>query len=200
MNALISTLADLSSAKLTAYYAPPPAGAPTTQPSTDPSVYSNPDFLKQMNAQTLEKYAVDVPNRNAADRYDFLAKQWEQNKSTSLPAPPQYVRFDPGAFDQWWSELQANPGENAPPLFFIKPVPQPPAPQIVAAGAPPPPPATDGPIGAPVPGNPNVFNPSSADNYPDGYPYAGPTGVYQKHVYSNPFTADQTRVIWIKIA
>lgn len=201
MNTLVSTLADLSSAKLTAYYAPPPAGVPTAQPSTNPNVYTNPDYMKQLNAQALEKYAVDVPNLNAFNRYDYLCKQWEQNKSASLPPPPQYVRFDQGAFDQWWDQLNANMGSDAPPLYFIKPAQPLPAPLIVAAGSPPPPPpATDGPIGTPVPSNPRVFNPSSTDNFADGYVYAGSTGVYQKHIYTNPFTADQTRVIWIQLS
>jgi hypothetical protein len=60
-------------------------------------------------------------------------------------------------------------------------------------------PATDGPIGSPAPNNPGVFNPSAADKFPDGYIYAGPTGVYQKHIYSNPFTAGQVRIIWIAL-
>lgn len=201
MDTLTSTLADLTAAKLTAYYAPPPPGVPTMAPSTDPSVYmGDPNYLKQLNAQFLQKYAVDVPNINTANRYDYACKQWEQNgKSAALPTPPAYCVFEQKAFDQWWATYTSNLAQNAPPLFFIKPATLPPAPVIVEQGAPPPPPATDGPIGAPVPGNPGVFNPSAADVFPDGWVYVGPAGVFQKHVYANPFTANHTRVIWIAL-
>lgn len=202
MTQLISTLADLTAAKLIAYYPPPAPGVPVVAASTDPAVYaSNAGYLQQLNAQSLQKYAVDVPNANVAQRFAFACATWEQNgKSPTLPAPPAYNVFAQQAFDQWWAQYTANLGD-APPLFFIKPAPLPLAPIIIPAGATviAPQPATDGPIGDPVPNNPGVFNPSATDTYPDGYVYAGPTGIYQKHVYSNPFTAGQSRVIWIQL-
>lgn len=208
MTPLTSTIADLTAAKLTAYYPPPTPGVPIVQPSTDPTVYAqDPSYIKHLNEQCYQKYVVDVPNQWEADRYSFRCKQWEMNKSGYLPAPPAYVVFDANAFDQWWEQYNATMqtssqtyGQNAPPLFFVKPAPLPPTPVILQPTAPPPPPApSDGPIGSPVPNNPGVFNPSSNDNYPDGYVYAGPTGIYQKHVYSNPFTAGNIRVIWIAL-
>lgn len=200
--ALTSTLKALTAAQLVGNYPPPTPGQPIVAPSTDPSVYmGDPNYLKQLNAQFFQKYAVDVPNQNALNRYDFACKQWEQSgKPAMLPPPPTYLVFDQRAFDQWWDQYNANRGQNAPPLYFIKPAPLPPAPVIVAEDAKPPAqPALDGPIGAAVPANPGVFNPSSSDKFPDGWIYAGPTGVYQKHVYSNPFTADQTRVLWVQL-
>lgn len=199
---LISTLADLTAAKLIAYYPPPPPGIPLVSPSTDPNVYlGNPNYLKQLNAQSFHKYAVDVPNANLAARFDFLCKTWEMNgKQLPLPAPPAYSVFDEEAFDQWWAQFNMNLAD-APEFYFIKPAALPSAPVIVAEGAPPPPPpAFDGPIGEPIAGNPGVFAPSSTDKYPDGYIYVGPTGVYQKHVYRNPFTSGYVRVVWISLS
>ncbi|MGA2598775.1 MAG: hypothetical protein ABSH09_17505 [Bryobacteraceae bacterium] len=201
MTPLTSTLADLTAAKLIAYYPPPPPGVPIVSASTNPSVYaSDPTYLEQLNAQSLQKYAVDVPNTNVAATFSFACNTWEQNgKSPTLPAPPAYSVFDSQAFNQWWAQYATNLG-TAPPLFFIKPAPLPPAPVILPAGMPPPPPPSyDGPIGAPVPNNPGVFNDSPNDPFPDGYVYSGPTGIYQKHVYSNPFTPGNTRVIWISL-
>ena len=208
MTILTSTLADLNAAKLSLYYAAPPPGVPMVEPSTDPHVYvDDPSYIKHLNEQAYQKYAVDVPNRYEADRFNFRAKQWEANKSATSIPKPSFVIFDATGFDLWWTMLLATytagsstQGENAPPLFFVKPAPLPPDPVIVAADMPaPPPPATDGPIGSPVPNNPGVFTPSSTDIYPDGYVYAGVTGIYQKHIYSNPFTANQVRVIWIAL-
>jgi hypothetical protein len=196
MTPLTSTLADLTAAKLIAYYPPPPPGVPIVSASTNPSVYaSDPTYLEQLNAQSLQKYAVDVPNTNVAATFSFACNTWEQNgKSPTLPAPPAYSVFDSQAFNQWWAQYATNLG-TAPHLFFIKP-----APVILPAGMPPPPPPSyDGPIGAPVPNNPGVFNDSPNDPFPDGYVYSGPTGIYQKHVYSNPFTPGNTRVIWISL-
>jgi hypothetical protein len=206
MTILTSTLADLTAAKLTSYYAKPLEGVPIVQPSTDPTVYvQDPNYIKNLNKQAYQKYAVDVPNQYEADRFNFRAKQWEANKSATNIPKPSFLIFDSDAFDRWWTILNltytdGSPtrGDNAPPLFFVKPALLPPDPVILAAGAPPPPPpATDGPIGSPVPFNPGVFNPSATDTFPDGYVYAGVTGIYQKHVYSNPFTAGNVRIIWI---
>lgn len=208
MTPLTSTLADLTAAKLVSYYPPPAPGVPIVQPSTDPAVYvQDPSYIKHLNEQCYQKYAVDVPNQWEADRFNFRAKQWEMSKSAFLPAPPKYVFFDANAFDQWWAQYNATMdqfsavyGQNAPALFFVKPAPLPPDPVILQAAAPPPPaPAMDGPIGAPVPYNAGVFNPSSTDSYPDGYIYAGPTGIYQKHIYNNPFTAGNVRVLWVAL-
>lgn len=209
MQPLTSTLADLTAAKLTAYYTPPPPGTVLVQPSADPTVYvQDPSYIKHLNQQAYQKYAVDVPNQYEADRFNFRCKQWESAKSaTSIPRP-SFLIFDGDAFDRWWAMLQETyapgsptQGDNAPPLFFVKPAPLPPDPVITPEGSTPnaPPVLTDGPIGAPVPNNPGVFLPSAIDNAGDGALYAGPTGIYQKHVYSNPFTAGQTRVVWIAL-
>ena len=207
MTPLTSTLADLTAAKLVAYYPVPTPGVPIISGSTDPAVYvQDPNYIKELNRQSYHKYAVDVPNQYAHDRLDFAARQWEANKSaTNLPKPgvspvPAYVVFDDSAFDQWWAQYSANPGQDAPLLYFVKPAPLPPDPVILNTPTPAPTvAATDGPIGAPVPNNPGVFNSSASDNYPDGYVYAGPTGIYQKHVFTNPFTAGNTRIIWIAL-
>lgn len=193
---LTSTLSDLTCAKLEAYYIPPTPGNGTPSGAG----LNSPDIIKQNNAIALQRYAVDQPNASALARYDFACKTWAQAKTSTLPTAPAYLVFDANAFDQWWAQLEANTGADAPPLFFIKPASLPPPPVILDPTVPPPPPALDGPIGAAVPGNPGVFNPSASDNFPDGYIYAGLTGVYQKHVYSNPFTAGQSRVIWVKLA
>ncbi len=216
--ALTSTLDALTAAQLIAYYQPPaPLSTVLQQPSTDPAVYMmDPDYIKLLNKQMYWKYAVDVPNGYAASDFAWRCKTWEMGaaatnadgststkKSLFLPAPPSYVYFDQNAFDQWWTQLQGDrTAQEAPPLFFVKPYPNPPSPVIISASAPPPPaPAVDGPIGAAVPNNPGVFQTAGApaDNFPDGYIYAGPTGVYQKHIYSNPFTAGNTRVIWVEL-
>ncbi len=211
---LTSTLADLTAAKLIAYYpAPAPLAGPLQVPSTDPAVYAaDTSYLMLLNEQAYWKYGVDVPNVQIANNYAGACTRWEQTldpltgqKSPTLPAPPSYLVFDEAAFGQWWAQYCSNPGQDAPPLFFIKPAPLPPAPVILAPGAPPPPatvPSIDGPIGPAVPNNPGVFTPSSADNnstYPDGYIYAGPTGIYQKHIYNNPFTTGNVRIIWIAL-
>ena len=215
---LTSTLDTLTAAKLIAYYPPPaPLSTVLQQPSKDPSVYmQDPDYIKLLNKQMYWKYAVDVPNAYAASDFAWRCKTWETGspttnpdgttslkKSPFLPAPPSYVVFDENAFNQWWMQLQSDrTAQEAPPLYFVKPAPLPSPPVMVAADAPPPPPPTnDGPIGAAVPNNPGVFNSAGAavDNYPDGYIYAGPTGVYQKHIYSNPLAAGNTRVIWVQL-
>jgi hypothetical protein len=198
---LTSTLADLTAAKLIAYYPAPAPGVPLVAASTDPATYAgDPSYLKQLNGQALEKYAVDLPNANTAARFDLACKLWETNgKSMTLPTPPAYVAFDAQAFDQWWAQYTAVLGD-APPLYFIKPALLPLPPVILPAGMPPPPPpAYDGPVGFAAPNNPGVYNPSANDHYPDGYVYAGPTGIYQKHVYSNPFTVGNARVIWVAL-
>ena len=199
---LTSTVQDLTAAKLIAYYPPP---APIPWPSAQPATVQTTE-IEQQNAAAMQHYAVDVRNANVLADYTTAANNWQTNKvlepAAPLPTPPQYVYFDGGAFTQWWADYQATigTGNNAPPLYFIKPFPNPPDPVILAAGAVTiAVPALDGPIGAAVPGNPGVFTPSASDNFPDGYVYGGPTGVYQKHVYSNPFTVGQTRVIWVKL-
>lgn len=201
MAPLTCTLAELTAAKLIAYYPPPPVGVPMVAPSTDPNVYlGDPNYLKQLNEQSFHKYAVDVPNANTAARFDFACKSWEMNgKHLPLPAPPSYSVFDEAAFDQWWAQFTANLGEP-PQFYFIKPAPLPPPPVIVPEGSHPAAPAYDGPIGEAVPGNPGVFTPSAADTYPDGYIYAGPTGTYQKHIYRNPFTPGYVRIVWIALS
>jgi hypothetical protein len=208
---LISSLQALTAAQLIDYYPPPaPLSTVLQQPSTDPAVYrDNPDYIKFLNEQTYWKYAVDVPNRWTADRFNFACKQWEQadrtaaGKSPFLPAPPAYVVFDVDAFNQWWTQLVPalqGTGE-APPLFFIKPAALPPPPVILPAGItvpPPPPPATDGPVGAAIPNLPGMFDPGPGDKFPDGYVYAGPTGVYQKHFFGS--IANNVRAVWIALA
>lgn len=211
MTPLTSTLADLTAAELIAYYPVPAPGITLVQPSTDPSVYvQDPSYIKSLNEQSYQTYAVDVPNQDEANQFAFLAKQWEANKSATAIPKPSFLIFDGNAFDSWWTMLnatytQGSPtyGQNAPPLFFVKPAPLPPDPVILPAGtasAPVPPPATDGPIGAPAPNNPGVFYSAGAtDTFPDGYIYTGPTGIYQKHIYSNPFTAGQVLIIWVAL-
>ena len=181
---LTSTVQDLTAAKLIAYYPPP---APIPWPSAQPATVQATE-IEQQNAAAMQHYAVDVRNANLLADYTTAANNWQTNKvlepAAPLPTPPQYVYFDGGAFTQWWADYQATigTGNNAPPLYFIKPFPNPPDPVILAAGAVTiAVPALDGPIGAAVPGNPGVFTPSASDNFPDGYVYGGPTGVYQKH-------------------
>src|SRR5690349_9529482 len=157
---LTSTLQALTAQQLIDYYPPPaPLSTVLQQPSTDPAVYrDNPDYIKFLNEQAYWRYAVDVPNRYAADRFSFACKQWEmgtrdpngqsQGKFPFLPTPPAYVVFDVDAFNQWWAQYSAKWGD-APPMYFVKPAPLPPAPVIVSPNAPPPPPPNlDGPIGA----------------------------------------------------
>lgn len=203
MTPLTSTIADLTAAKLIAYVPPPAPGIALVAPSTDAALYmANPSYLKQLNQQAFQRYAVDQPNANAAARFDFASKTWEQSgkNPTAIPQWPVYSYLDQRAFDEWWNAVNSNLGQDAPPLFFIKLLPVPPPVQLVATDAPPaPPPAYDGPVGAPVPNNPGVFNAASGDRYPDGYIYAGPTGIYQKHVYSNPFTSGNVRIIWMEL-
>ena len=205
---LISSLQALTAQQLIDYYPPPtPLSIVLQQPSNDPAVFrDNPDYIKFLNEQTYWKYAVDVPNRNAADNFSFRSKQWEQaqgGKTPFLPAPPAYVVFDIDAFNQWWTLLvptQQTTGE-APPLFFVKPATLPPPPVILPAGItapPPPPPATDGPVGAAIPNLPAMFDPAPGDKFPDGYVYAGPTGVYQKHFFGS--IANNVRAVWIALA
>lgn len=208
---LTSTLADLTCPKLEAYYAPPAPLTSFAPGSTDPAVFvQDPNYIKQQNRQNYHRYAVDVPNKWIGDRFDFTCKQWEsaKPKSVFLPAPPKYLVFDENAFESWWALVLATKdiqsqtfGDDAPPLFFVKPAQLPPDLVILGANSTAPAaPATDGPIGAAVPNNPGVFNSAGdADKFPDGYIYAGPTGIYQKHIYNNPFTAGQTRVIWIAL-
>lgn len=208
---LTSTLAALTCPQLEAYYTVPAPLGTIVAGSTDPAVFATETYIEQQNAQQYHRYAVDVPNTNTANQYDFTCRTWQSAtpRSSYLPVPPAYVVFDGNAFHTWFTMLNATYtngsaafGQAAPPLFFVKPAPLPADPIILAAGVTVAPVAvvTDGPIGAAVANNPGVFNSAGAsDTFADGYVYLGVTGVYQKHIYSNPFTAGLTRVIWIKL-
>ena len=139
MTPLTSTIADLTAAKLIAYVPPPTPGIPLVAPSTDAAVYmANPSYLKQLNQQAFQRYAIDQPNANAAARFDFACKTWEQSgkNPTAIPQWPVYSYLDQRAFDEWWNVLNSNLGQDAPPLFFIKLLPAPPPVQLVAADRP----------------------------------------------------------------
>lgn len=214
MEPLQSTLADLTEDKLVNWAKAGMPIAPQFNPatiSTDPSVYRGDGYIKALNLTQfigiIYGGGIDGKllgtNQKALQALQSAAHEFAQHKDTNpVPLPPNYNIVDLAAFDQWWAQYEANMGQDAPPLFFIKPAPKLPPVQIITAGTPAPQTsATDGPIGAPVPNNPGVFNSSGAgDNFPDGYLYAGPTGIYQKHIYSNPFTAGNTRIIWSKLA
>lgn len=213
MEPLQTTRTDLTEDKLNSYAKAgmpiPPQFSPATV-STDPSVFRGDGYIKALNLTQFIGivYGGGIDgkllgtNQKALQAFEFQSHEFAEHKDTAaVPVMPKYNIVDLAAFDQWWAQYEANMGQDAPPLFFIKPAPALPAVQLVSADAPAPvPAATDGPIGAAVTNNPGVFNSSgSGDTYPDGYLYPGPTGIYQKHIYNSPFTAGSTRVIWIKL-
>jgi hypothetical protein len=219
---LITTLADLNATVLFAYVsgAVPSRGTILQPPSTDSSVFAgNTNYLHLLNKQAAQRYQVDVPNSLALDGgtinggdgkggFMLTATNWDNfGRKIGQPPPgapggaawPSFLAFDSAAFDMWDSMRMANPSAEPPPEFYIKNAGFIPPLQLVAE-APAAAPALDGPIGLPVPNNPGVYNPSSLDGqqYPNNYVYTGPTGVYQKHIFNDPFAPNQTRVIWIK--
>ena len=118
MTPLTSTLADLTAAKLIAYYPPPAPGVPIAHGIHQPAVYaSDPTYFGATQRAVLQKYAVDVPDTNIAATFSFACNTWEQNgKSPTLPAPPAYSVFDPQAFNQWWAQY-ARPRRRSAPVF-----------------------------------------------------------------------------------
>lgn len=141
---------------------------------------------------------------NAVHEISEHGKDW--TTLPGWPTPwPHYDTVDLAKFDLWWTVT--NLGGTDPsravngdiPKFFVVPAAPLPAIVILPADGKTSPPQSDGPIGPAVPNNPGVFTSSGNDSYPDGYMYVGKTGIYQKHIYSNPFTADETRVIWIQL-
>lgn len=189
---LTSTLANLTAAQLDAYYAPPADIVPITQPATDPAVYSSPNYIKNLNEQFFEQYAVDVPNQAAYQAYEYSVSQWAQNKTVTLPASPAYSQISQAAFDAWWSQYCATIGSGAPPVNFIVPAPQPPAPVILPAAQASQ--VSSDPIGAY--NGANIYQCAPGDTYPNGAIYSDSTGTYRKFVYITPFG---TTSYWLKV-
>ena len=193
-----SSLLSLSIDDMISYYAAPAPIPPTVQPSTDPNVYMNdPNYMKGLNKQFFESYAVEVPNTQAFDTYKTALQNWAIMRTGALPTPPSYLKLDDGGFDAWWSAycVAYGAGKDAPAVNFIIPIaPLPPAPEIVAPVVP----TSGSPIGAADGGG--IFMSSSNDSatrFPDGSIYQDSTGTYVKHIYITPFG---TTVFWNKVA
>lgn len=196
-----SSIQNFTIDELAAYYAPPAAIAPTVQPSADPHVYMNdPNYIRGLNKQFMEQYAVVVPNNFAYDNFKFALQNWNKaGKTSPLPAAPVYVQLDDAAFDAAWREYCANIAAGDPmPLgdSFIAAAPALPAPIVL--------PATlsaisttTSPIGAANGGR--VFQSSTADSltrYPDGSIYSDSKGTFAKHVFLTPFG---TTIFWYQL-
>src|SRR5581483_399818 len=143
-----SNLLSLSIDEMISYYAAPVPIPPTVQPSTNPDVYMNdPNYMKGLNKQFFESYAVQVPNTQAFDTYRTALQNWAIMRTGPLPTPPSYVKLDDAGFNAWWAAycMAYGAGKDAPPVNFIIPVaPLPPAPEIVAPVVP----TSGSPIGA----------------------------------------------------
>jgi len=193
-----SNLLSLSIDEMISYYAAPVPIPPTVQPSTNPDVYMNdPNYMKGLNKQFFESYAVQVPNTQAFDTYRTALQNWAIMRTGPLPTPPSYVKLDDAGFNAWWAAycMAYGAGKDAPPVNFIIPVaPLPPAPEIVAPVVP----TSGSPIGAAD--GASIFMSSSNDSaarFPDGSIYQDSTGTYVKHIYITPFG---TTVFWNKVA
>src|SRR5207237_492210 len=106
--------------------------------------------------------------------------------------PFPYLVFDTVSWGQWWKLLLAEyvpgsptMGQNAPPLFFVKPAILPPDIVILPPTIVPPHGVSgfDGPVGAPEPGNPGVYADATppGQSFNDLAEYDGPTGKYIYH-------------------
>jgi len=77
-------------------------------PSTDYSTYRSDDYIRNLNLQAFEQQA-NIVNQQ-------LYTQWVAQGSTG--SLPQYIGVDENAFNQWWAQYSANPGQDAPPQNF----------------------------------------------------------------------------------
>jgi hypothetical protein len=79
-------------------------------PSTDPAVYgtNDPDYIKNLNLQVLEQQA-NIVNQQMYQNWVLTGQKGP---------PPQYVGIDENAWQQWWAQYSANPGQDAPPQNF----------------------------------------------------------------------------------
>lgn len=205
---LTSTLQDLTAAKLSALYAPPPAYVSGQAPCFSESCFSGTagdDYIKRLNRDFIGTYAVNLPNIQAANQYNFAARQWEGavggKIATALPAPPVYVALNLAGWDTAWANYTAQvsrcfTGEDAGKDVCKEPgallraaivrVPPPFPPVII--DAPPPASSATSPIGTQ---NGNIFMSSSGDSdqaFPNGSVYVDGTGKqFQKSVFQTPF-------------
>jgi len=234
MTQITSTLADLTAAQLTAFAQAnmpiPPAIGNVPTPDPNNPLDTQQSQLLNLRAEVSRVYGLNGmngDNQTILNTFSFACHNWQEGgKTADIPAFPIFKIVDPQAWLQWWFQLNTvylNSSPNYQSVnfiqsmesnkFYIKPAQALPAVIIVGDAPPTPPPATDGPIGAPVPNNAGLFYSAGAptDLYPDGYLYMGPTGVYQKHVYSPPFTAQPAPrrissifggnpiIVWIKL-
>ena len=97
--------------------APPPPYARSSQPSTDPSVYSSMSYIEQSNLNFIQQQ-VNETNQNRFADYTTGVNNWAAGgMQGSPPPPPSYETVDAGGFGQWWNQYTANIGlENAPPI------------------------------------------------------------------------------------
>lgn len=199
---LTSTLSNLTAAMLKSYGAPPPSGPdPSFVPSTDANVFVTASYIEQLNANFAKVVMVDQPNQALFAHFSGLCDAWESNRNgkdaSAIPAFPQYDYFDNAAFHLAWGQFTNSGGFLQP--IYVKQLPVLPAVQIIPEGQ-----VvatteqTDGPIGKNLGGG--YFESSGInDAYTDSQFYQGPTGTYQKHIFANPFTKNQSRTVWVKI-
>ncbi len=97
--------------------APPSPYASTSQPSTDPGVFSTPTYIEQSNLNFVVQ-GVNEENQNRFANYTTGVNNWAAGgMQGNPPAPPQYETVDMNGFTQWWNQYTANIGyENAPPI------------------------------------------------------------------------------------
>lgn len=79
-------------------------------PSTDPDVYgtNDPAYIDNLNLQAVEQQA-NIVNQQMYQNWVLTGEKGP---------PPQYVGIDQNAWQQWWAQVSANPGQNAPPQNF----------------------------------------------------------------------------------
>jgi len=118
--------------KLLAAYAPPSASAANGVVSTDPGVFINNAYIRQLNLSNFER-VTNQQNQQAWDNYQVAMKNWALNEdqrrglgltAQAPPAPPQYVGVDLNAFGKWWNQyndnLAAGTGAAPPASDFLK--------------------------------------------------------------------------------
>ncbi len=193
---LISTLADLTAAKLEAYYAPPAPFVATQSASNDPAQFMTDTYIKELNRSYMH-HQVDSQNSQAFGNYQTAANNWQfySNKPPTLPTPPQYQEMNDSEFDQWWALYQVaiGQGQDAPTPFFVYPMAPLPPPFIVTPIQPPAPAQPANPIGNPVASAPGFFYPAIGDQSLNGVTYQDASGKYAKLV--SPFGA----AVWQKV-